>query len=126
MVYLARKNGVVVHHTSLAELKKIDGIDTPEIEVPDADFETAGCLARIISGKIVIGKTPEEVQAETNAQRKVEIEAELLAIDTKSGRAARAVSIAIAGGKTPAKSDTDRLDQLEAEAKTLRAELKTL
>ena len=126
MVYLAVKNGAVVHHTSPAELKKVDGIDTPAMQIPDADFEAAGCLARVINGAIVIGKTPEETQAETNARRKIEIETELQAIDAKSGRAARAVSIAIASGKSPAKSDTDRLDALEAEAKTLRTELKNL
>jgi hypothetical protein len=83
-------------------------------------------LVRIIGGEIVPGKTEAEISAETAERRTAEINAELREIDTQSGRAARAVAIAVAAGKTPAKADVDRLAALEAGAAALRAELKTL
>jgi hypothetical protein len=67
MVYLAKKNGAVVHHTDLGAMKALDGIDKPDMEVTDAEFEAAGGLARIINGKIFLGKTAEEKASEKTA-----------------------------------------------------------
>ncbi|GMO59858.1 MAG: hypothetical protein Ta2A_05890 [Treponemataceae bacterium] len=125
MFYLAKKNGRVYCHKSLEGLKTF-GIAKAELEIPDEEFEAKGCIARLIDGKIFIGKTDEEVSAERKPTRSSEIESLLQQIDVKSGRAARAVALAIASGKTPEQSDVDRLDTLEAEAKALRAELKEL
>jgi len=72
MVYLAKKNGVVVHHTDLGAMKALDGIDKPDMEVTDAEFEAAEGLARIINGKIFLGKTPEEKTAEKTARENAE------------------------------------------------------
>jgi hypothetical protein len=69
MVFLARKDGKVIHHTDRDAMKQMDGIDEPELEVPDRAFEAAGGLARIINGEIFIGKTEAEKQAEGNQQR---------------------------------------------------------
>ena len=69
MVYLAKKDGGVVHHTSLEALKEMDGIEKPDMEISDEEFEAAGCLARIIKGKIFIGKTDEEKTDEENEQK---------------------------------------------------------
>ena len=66
MVYLAEKDGGVVHHTSLQALKEMDGIDKADMEISDVEFEAAGCLARIIDGNIFIGKTDEEKTAREN------------------------------------------------------------
>jgi len=66
MVYLAIKDGGVVHHTSLQALKEMDGIETPDLEISDEEFEAAGCLARLIDDEIFIGKTEEEETAEEN------------------------------------------------------------
>jgi hypothetical protein len=126
MVYLAIKNGVVIHHTNLAAMQAQDGISNPDMQVSDEEFEAAGGLARVINGAIVLGKTDAEMTAETNTARKAEIEIELQNIDVKSGRASRAVAIAVASGKTPVKGDVDKLNALEADAKALRAELKNL
>ena len=63
-VYLARKNGAVVHHTDLEAMKQLDGIAKPELTISAAEFEAAGSLARIIEGQIVIGKTDAEKAAE--------------------------------------------------------------
>lgn len=62
MVYLAKKDGGVVHHTSLEAMKQMDGIEKPDMVISDEEFEAAGCQARIINGKIFIGKTDEEKQ----------------------------------------------------------------
>lgn len=122
-VYLAKKGGAVVFHTNLEAMKAIDGIETPDMEITEAEFEAAGFLARLIGGEIILGKTEAEITAEANANRKAEIETELQAIDVKSGRAARAAALAVASGKTPAKADVERLETLETEAKALRSEL---
>jgi hypothetical protein len=42
MIYLARKDGGVVHHTSMESMRAIDGIDAPETTVSEAEFEAAG------------------------------------------------------------------------------------
>jgi hypothetical protein len=126
MVYIAKKNGGAVHHTSLEAMKQIDGIDEPEMEADGAEFEAAGCLVRVTGGKPVLGKTEAGRDAETAERRKTEIAAELREIDAKSGRAARAAALAVPAGQTPAKADADRLAALEAEAGALRAELKNL
>ena len=64
MVYLARKNGAVIHHTDMEAMKTMDGIGKAEMEISDEEFEAAGSLARIIDGKIFIGKTDEEKAAD--------------------------------------------------------------
>jgi hypothetical protein len=69
MVYLAKKNGAVVHHTDLAAMKAIDGIKTPDMEITDEEFESAGGLARLIDGEIFLGKTDVEITAEASAGR---------------------------------------------------------
>jgi hypothetical protein len=68
-VYLAKKNGVVIHHTDKDAMQDMDSISTPDLTVTDEEFDAAGGLARIIDGQIVLGKTTAEVQAEQNAQR---------------------------------------------------------
>ena len=50
MVYLAKKNGAVVHHTDLAAMKALGGIETPDMEITDEEFAAAGGLARLIDG----------------------------------------------------------------------------
>jgi hypothetical protein len=62
-VYLARKNGSVVHHTDIKAMGDIDGVE-PEKQVTDTEFEAAGGLVRIISDEIFIGKTDEEKATE--------------------------------------------------------------
>lgn len=68
MVYLAIKDGGVVHHTSREALRKMDGIEKSDLEIPDEEFEAARCLARIIGGKIFLGQTDEEKIIENNQQ----------------------------------------------------------
>lgn len=69
MVYLAKKGNGVIHHTNLKVMKEIDGVETPDMEITDEQFEAAGCLARLVNGSIVIGKTDAEKQAQENADR---------------------------------------------------------
>jgi hypothetical protein len=81
MVYLAKKDGGVVHHTSLTALMEMDGIGTADLEISDEEFEAAGCLARLIGGEIFIGKTDEEVTAEENARTVIELKRKLADTD---------------------------------------------
>jgi hypothetical protein len=91
MVYLAKKGGGVVFHTSEAAMLEMDGV-TPELAVPLADFEAAGALARIISGKIVVGKTDgektREAEMEALQREKSALQAELAEKDYKVVKAA--------------------------------------
>lgn len=81
MVYLARKGGAVIHHTSMDAMKSMDGIDKAEMEISDAEFEAAGSLARIIDGEIFIGKTNEEKQRDKAVAQIARLKAKLVATD---------------------------------------------
>jgi hypothetical protein len=106
MVYLAEKNGGVVHHTSRRAMKQIDGIDTPDTRVTDAEFEAAGSLARIIDGEIVLGKTDAEKQAAQNTARVRVLKSQLADTDY--------IAAKIAEGAATAKEYADKIAQRQA------------
>jgi hypothetical protein len=68
-VYLAKKNGVVIHHTDKTAMQDVDGIGTPDLTVTDEEFDAADGLARLIDGRIALGKTAAEMQSEQNEER---------------------------------------------------------
>ena len=80
MVYLARKNGVVVHHTNRDAMREMDGVE-PEMEISDAEFEKAGSFARIIDGEIFLGKTEAEKKREEAESEIRVLKAKLLDTD---------------------------------------------
>jgi hypothetical protein len=121
-VYLARKNGIVVHHTDLQAMKDIDGIDAPELTITDMEFEAAGGLARIINDGIFLGKTAAEIAVEANQARVVEIDAELRTINEKAARSVQAVTSAIVRGEQPDDVDVRYLQEYEDRAEELRSE----
>jgi hypothetical protein len=60
-VYLAKKNGAVIHHTDLAAMKQLDGISEPDKTVTIEEWEAAGSTAYIdSSGEIVLGEPVDE------------------------------------------------------------------
>jgi len=70
MVYLWKKNGRVFHHADKEAAAQLDGLTgAPDMEVPDEEFAAAGGLVRISGGKIVLGKTEEDVAEEAKAAR---------------------------------------------------------
>jgi hypothetical protein len=64
MIYLAIKNNTIIVHSDLIVMSKMDGITTPDKTVTDEEWDSAGCLARIIDGTIFLGKTDAEKLAE--------------------------------------------------------------
>jgi len=107
MVYLWKKNGVIYHHTDLKAAAQIDGLTAdPDMTVNDADFEAADGIARLVSGKIVLGKTAAEKQAEEN-QRQITVLKQKLA-DTDY------ISAKIAEGSATIKDYTDQIAQRQA------------
>jgi hypothetical protein len=90
-VYLARKGDTMVFHTSEQAMLEIDGL-VPELAVPLADFEAGGSLARIIGGKIVVGKTDNEktrgTEIEALQREKSALQMELAEKDYKVVKAA--------------------------------------
>jgi hypothetical protein len=126
MVHLAKKNGRVIHHTDLAAMLQMDGIETPDMTITDEEFQAAGGLLRIIGGEIVIGPTEAEQAEEARQKRIAEIDKALQAVDAKSARASRSVALAAAQGGQPDNADVQTLAALEAQAGELRSELRSL
>jgi hypothetical protein len=128
MVYLARKNGAVVHHTDKAAMAQLDGVE-PEKQVTDAEWEEAGSLARIINNKIVLGKTPAEKAEDERLAKIADFEAQLADIDREagSGRATRDLAIRMAEKSGETSGDAyDNLKDFETRADAIRAKLKPL
>lgn len=69
MVYLAKKGNEVIHHTSKQAMLEMDGITKADMEISDEEFEKAGCFARLIDGKIFLGKTDAEKAREEAIER---------------------------------------------------------
>lgn len=114
MVYLARKDGEVIHHTDLDAMKSMDGIDKAEMEIPDEEFEAAGCLARIIGGKIYIGKTETEKKRDDAEARIRMLKAKLTETDY--------IATKIAEGSATADEYAEKI----AERQAWRAEINEL
>jgi hypothetical protein len=95
--------------------KLMDGLsEQPEAEATDAEFEAGGCLARIISGSIVLGKTEDEKLAEQNAGRLRVLKWQLADTDY--------IAVNIAEGAATAQEYAEKL----AERRAWRAEIRQL
>lgn len=114
MVYLARKNGAVIHHTDMEAMKTMDGIGKAEMEISDEEFEAAGSLARIIDGKIFIGKTDEEKAADDARVRIAALKKKLAETDY--------IAAKITEGSATTKEYADKI----AERQAWRAEINEL
>jgi len=69
-VYLWIVDNRVIYHTDLDAAAGLDGLARkPDMTVTDAEFESVGCMARVIDGDIVIGKTPGEIAEEDKRAR---------------------------------------------------------
>ncbi|MDR2150144.1 MAG: hypothetical protein LBO67_04885 [Spirochaetaceae bacterium] len=105
MIYLAKKNGTVIHHTDMTAMKQIDSISEAEKSVTEEEWEEAGSTASIdVSGEIILGE-PEEVKAtreEINALtiEEAALQAELDSKDYKVIKASEA-------GEVLANTDSD-------------------
>ncbi|MDR2096552.1 MAG: hypothetical protein LBP76_13705 [Treponema sp.] len=126
MVYLAKKNGEVIHHTDMAAMMAIDGIETPDLAIPDSAFAAYGYLARVIDGEIYLGKTEAEKAEDKKLWQIAQIDEELVKINEKSIRASAALSLATAKGETPNEEDIQFLQEYEARAEELRDERRLL
>lgn len=114
MVYLARKNGAVVHHTDMEAMKTMDGISKAEMEISNEEFEAAGSIARIIDGKIFIGKTDEEKKRDEADVRIRQLKAKLAETDY--------IAAKIAEGSATTKEYAEQI----AERQAWRAEINEL
>jgi hypothetical protein len=123
MVYFARKENKVIHHTDINAMREWDGLE-PETQLTDAEFLAYGNEVRLINGNIFFGKTPKE-RADQQAQDRInEIDLQLKNIDAQSaGRSLRAAVLAIKNDLHPSVAvDIQKLEALEAQAQELRAE----
>ena len=92
-IYLAKKNGQVVAHADKQAMWDLDEVK-PEMEISETDYEAAGGIARIIKGKIFLGKTEEEKAEEKTQAEAAKFKAQLNQIDqqAKAGREIRAIA----------------------------------
>ncbi|MDR2796151.1 MAG: hypothetical protein LBB47_05510 [Spirochaetaceae bacterium] len=113
MVYFWKKNGRIYHHAAetkeaaMRTAKQMDGLTgQPQVWASDDEFESGGCLARLIDGAIVIGRTEAEKQAGLNEKR-VRVLKRLLS-DTDY------IAVKIAEGAATADHYADKLAQRQA------------
>jgi len=119
-VYLWKVGDRAVFHTSLEAAAQLDGLSRqPDKTVTEAQFSAAGGLARIINGKIVLGKTPQEEEDDNARKRIAEIDARFVVIEQEM---VRPMVAHIRG--TQIQGDVDKLAALDAEAQALRTERK--
>jgi len=126
MVYLAKKGGIVVHHTSKDAMLELDGISKPDMEVTDAEFEAAGGLARIVNGQIFLGKTDGEKAADTARARIAQIDHELTELNQRQTRSSAEITNALAHSEEPPEESVAYHDQRENTAAALREERRQL
>jgi hypothetical protein len=88
MVYLARKDDEVIHHTILELMREWDGVE-PEMELTEEAFASHGNLARIINGEIFLGKTDAEKAADNAKEEIKRIKAEIASRDYRVLKAQR-------------------------------------
>ena len=96
MVYLAKKNGVVIHHTDLKAMEDLDG-KKPEMTVTDQEWEEHGSTAYIdASGNIKLGEPP-AVVTRRNEIKALEEEEKALQreLDNKDYKVIKAAEVGI-------------------------------
>jgi hypothetical protein len=117
-VYLWKVEDRVFYHTNLEAAAQLDGLSRqPDKTVTEEQFSAAENLARVISGKIVMGKTAQEKADEDARKRIAEIDARFEVVERA---AVRSLMAHIKG--SPSQGDAERLNALDAEAAVLRAE----
>ncbi|MDR1072809.1 MAG: hypothetical protein LBL45_03945 [Treponema sp.] len=117
-VYLWKVGNRVVAHMDLKAAAQLDGLSRqPDKTVTGEQFSAAGGLARIIDGKIFLGKTGREESDEAALKRIKEIDARFDVIEREM---VRPIMAYVKG--EPSKTDTAKLNALDAEAAKLRAE----
>lgn len=83
-VYLWKVDGIVKYHTDLEAAAEIDNLTTkPNKTVSEEDWYAAGGLARIIDGKIFLGKTDKELEHDELAIEEQHLQKELNSKDYK-------------------------------------------
>ncbi|MDR2486157.1 MAG: hypothetical protein LBD55_12300 [Treponema sp.] len=113
MVYLGiRKDGTVANHTDKQAMKEIDGIEKPSITVTDAEFEAAGGLARVIEGKIILGKNDDEKAEEEKPLRVMDLRRRLAETDY--------LAVKIAEGSATKEEYADQIAQRQAWREEIR------
>jgi hypothetical protein len=114
-IYLWKKDGKAVYHTNLAAAAQLDGLTTaPEKTISEQAWEAAGGIARVVNGKIAIGKTEAEKQAEANVERILVLKRALAGTDY--------IAVKIAEGAADAQQYAAKI----AERQAWRAEIQRL
>jgi hypothetical protein len=125
MIYLAKKNGILIIHTDIKAMGDLDGVN-PEKTVSDADWAAAGGSAYIKNGEITLGPDPQKVAERELQDHQARIDKELEGIDLKSIRPIRSALSAIANGETQKADDLEKLAELNAKSEELRVSRETI
>jgi len=98
MVYLVKDNTDSVRIFYSEAVMKAAGFSKAGKTVTEEEFNSNGCYARVVDGKIVVGKTPEE-KAEAEKQEQIaEIMGELEEIDRESGASRHVRDVSVSAG----------------------------
>jgi hypothetical protein len=127
MVFLANKNGQVVHRTNADTMRRWDGVE-PEHTITDEEYRASHEIVRFIGGEFFLGLTPEEEKTREELLQIAAYEAELARIDqdAMAGRAVRELVLELADRAGLENDAVNRLRNYEAKAEPVRAKLKPL
>ena len=128
-VYLWIADNRVIHHTDLDAAAQLDGLTRePDKTVAAAEYEAAECMARVIGGKIVVGKTQAEIAEQEEQAQISAYKAELAIIDgdAATGRASRDLLLEIAERLGIESAAVEILRGFEAKADPIRKALTPL
>jgi len=99
MIYLWEKNSRVIYHTDINAAAELDGLTrAPDMVVTIPEWEVAEGLARVINGKIVLGKTEEEKAEEERQGEIAELKSQLEEIDRRSGASRHVRDVSVSAG----------------------------
>ena len=123
MVYLVKENGAVKSFYSEKDMISA-GFKKADRVVTDEEFNSNGCYARIINGEIIVGRLPEEIEAEERNERIAEIDGELSEIDKKQARSSAEITEALICNEQPTEETIKYHLERQERVKQLRAERK--
>jgi hypothetical protein len=124
-MYLVISDGAVLEYHSVEKMQ-LDGFETPDMEVARDEWEAAGCYARIEDGKIILGKSDGQIQADKNKTELDAIDRELTELNLKQSRSSGEIAASMALNKPVPERALEEHLKREARLAELRAEREKL
>jgi len=97
MIYLVNDNSKIRVFYSENDMKAA-GFKKAGLEVSEETFNSNGCYARVLDGKIIVGRTAEEKAAEEKQEKISEQMAKLEQIDREAGASRHVRDVSVSAG----------------------------